>query len=232
MQIIAIGGGSLKKGETLAIDKQIVACTGKKHPRALFIPTASNDLPEYCEAFERVYGRKLGCIVDQLLLYRRPKDRKAARQKIYVGGGNTLRMMTLWRRLGIDKLLVAAARKGTVMAGLSAGAICWHDWGHSDSRSYTTKTKHWKYIKVRSLGVVPGLYCPHLDKEKRHHSFAKMVEQERMLGIACDNDAAIWYHDKVATCLATRKTAGVHLYRLQKGRVVVTTYRNQEQIEL
>ena len=44
---------------------------------------------------------------------------------IYVGGGNTLRMMTLWRRRGVDRLLVAAAEAGTVLAGISAGAICW-----------------------------------------------------------------------------------------------------------
>ena len=143
MDIIAIGGGSLKKKETFAIDKYIVKLTGKRSPRALFIPTASIDPEDYCEVFDHIYGDLLRCRTDHLLLYRKPSDRAAAARKIktadliYVGGGNTLRMMKLWRRLGIDKLLINAWQQGTVLAGLSAGAICWHEWGHSDSRAYS-----------------------------------------------------------------------------------------------
>src|SRR5512143_3488874 len=196
MNIISIGGGSLKKKQTLPIDRYIVKLTGKKAPRALFIPTASGDPQDYCESFDRVYGGVLGCRTDHLLLYRRPEDRTKAAKKIasadliYVGGGNTLRMMKMWRRFGIDRMLIKAGRSGTVLAGLSAGAICWHEWGHSDSRAYSGRKK-WSYIKVRGLGLLPGLYCPHLDGEKRDASFRAMVVQERMTGIACDNFAAI-----------------------------------------
>ena len=237
MNIIAIGGGSLKKQQTLPIDRHIVRTTGTKTPRALFIPTASADDQEYCEAFDRVYGEALGCTTGHLLLYRRPGDREEAAARIrgahliYVGGGNTLRMMKLWRRLGIDRMLSEACRRGTVLAGLSAGAICWHEWGHSDSRSYSGR-KSWSYIKVRSLGLVPGLFCPHLDGEKRQASFRKMVARDRMTGIACDNFAAIHYHDKGAACLTARRNARVHLYIYKEGRVTVRSYRNGERIEL
>lgn len=235
MNIIAIGGGSLKKKETLPIDRFIVKLTNKKSPKALFIPTASRDDADYCETFDRIYGDLLGCRTDQLLLYRDPEDRARAAQKIksadliYVGGGNTLRMMKFWRQLGIDKLLIKAAKQGTVMAGLSAGAICWFDWGHSDSRSFAGKKK-WSYIKVRSLGIVGGLYCPHLDGEKRHSSFKAMVAREKMVGIACDNHAAIWRHDKGATCLTSRPKAGVHIYTVQGEVVNVRRYKNREQV--
>ena len=237
MNIIAIGGGSLKKKHTLPIDTFIVDRTRKKHPRALFIPTASNDLPEYCDAFDRIYGELLGCRTDHLLLYRGKEDHATAAARItaadlvYVGGGNTLRMMRMWRRFGIDAMLIRAARNGTVMAGLSAGAICWHEWGHSDSRSYSGK-KNWDYIKVRSLGLQPGLYCPHLDSEKRHASLKRMVIRDRMTGIACDNYAAIHYGDGRAACVTARRSARVHVYAYSRGSLSISHYRNGEKIAL
>ncbi len=237
MNIIAIGGGSLKKRQTLPIDRSIVKLTGKKSPRALFIPTASEDDEEYCTAFDRVYGDLLGCRTDHLLLYRRPGDRAAAGKKIrsadliYVGGGNTLRMMKMWRSLGIDRMLVRAGRRGKVLAGLSAGAICWHEWGHSDSRAYSGK-KNWSYIKVRSLGLCPGLYCPHLDSEKRHASFKAMTARERMTGIACDNFAAIHYSDSGAVCITARRKAQVHIYIYSNGRVTIRRFKNGEKIDI
>jgi dipeptidase E len=237
MNIVAIGGGSLKKKQTLPVDRFIVDLAGKRSPRALFIPTASGDPPDYGDAFDRVYGDLLGCGTDHLLLYRRPGDRAAAAEKIgaadliYVGGGNTLRMMKMWRRLGIDRLLVKAGRRGTVLAGLSAGAICWHEWGHSDSMAYSGR-KNWSYIKVRSLGLRPGLYCPHLDAERRHASFKKMVARERMTGIACDNLAAVHYDDAGATCVTAGRKARVHIYRYANGRVTIRSFKNGEKIDL
>jgi dipeptidase E len=237
MNIVAIGGGSLKKKETLAIDRYIVKLIGKKTPRALFIPTASNDQVDYCEAFDHLYGDLLGCRTDHLLLYRKPGDRSAAAKKInsadliYVGGGNTLRMMKMWRRLGIDKLLIKAGQQGTVVAGLSAGAICWHEWGHSDSRSYSGK-KSWSYVKVRSLGLRPGLYCPHLDSEKRHTSFKKMVAREKIIGIACDNFAAVHYDDSGASCITSRRKAQVRIYAYSNRQIAITSFRNGEKIDM
>lgn len=237
MNIISIGGGSLRKEQTLPIDRHIVALTGKKHPRALFIPTASGDDREYCEAFDRVFGKRLGCRTDHLLLYRRPADRAIAAGKIrsadlvYVGGGNTLRMMKFWRRLGIDRMLTRAGAKGTVLAGLSAGAICWHAWGHSDSLAYTGR-KSWAYIKVRGLGLQPGICCPHLDSEKRDASFRKMIVRERTTGIACDDLAAIHYDGAGAVCRSLRRTARVHVYRYENGKVTVKSFRDGQRIEL
>ena len=235
MNIIAIGGGSLKKKQTLPIDRTIVKLTERSRPRALFIPTASGDDQEYCDSFDRVYGKLLNCKTDHLLLYRKPGDRAAAAKKIasadliYVGGGNTLRMMKLWRKLGVDRMLIRAGRTGTVLAGLSAGAICWHAWGHSDSMAYSGK-KNWSYIKVKALGLRPGLYCPHLDSEKRHESFKKMVIRERMIGIACDNFAAIHYDDSGARCLTARKNARVHIYTVLNGHVTIRSYRTGARI--
>jgi dipeptidase E len=140
-------------------------------------------------------------------------------------------MMKMWRRLEIGKLLIKAGQQGAVLAGVSAGAICWHEWGHSDSRAYSGK-KNWSFIKVRGLGLRQGLYCPHLDSEKRHVSFKKMVVRDKMTGIACDNFAAIHYDDSGAFCITSRRKAQVHIYTPVNGKVLVRSFGNAEKIDL
>jgi dipeptidase E len=230
MRIIAIGGGKLARRETLAIDRLVVELTGKRRPQALFVPTASGDEAHYCDSFERVYGRQLGCRTQVLRLLSDLSDRTLLREKIleadlvYVGGGNTLRMMKLWRRLGVDRLLRRAARDGAVMAGLSAGGICWHEWGLSDSRAYTTEGDDWDYIRVRGLGFVPHMFCPHLDAEQRHDGLAAMVRKHRTVAFACDNNAAVFYDGKTARCVTSSRKARTWLYRCARGKLQVTPF--------
>ena len=104
---------------------------------------------------------------------------------VLVSGGNTLYAVQRWKAIGLDKLLAAAAGRGCVMTGGSAGAICWFTAGHSDSAdpdSYypammkdTAESKDessvlgetakpWKYIRVPCLGILPGFVLPHADK--------------------------------------------------------------------
>src|SRR5579862_6850028 len=69
MRILAIGGGELRVGETLDLDRRIVALTGKLNPRALFLPTASFDSKEYWDGFRGIYAGSLGCSVDVQFLW-------------------------------------------------------------------------------------------------------------------------------------------------------------------
>ncbi|MEK9159351.1 MAG: peptidase E [Patescibacteria group bacterium] len=172
--IVAIGG--YKRGRTkdtafdtpLKIDRQIVELTGKQKPKALFIPTASSDDAGYVRAIHEVYGEKLGCTMDVLrLIAEKPTHAEIAAkirwaELIYVGGGNTLMMMNLWRRLGVDKLLKEAYERGAVCCGVSAGSICWFEYGVSDSRQFKNKSSH-EYIRVKGLGILKGMHCPHYD---------------------------------------------------------------------
>ena len=148
--------------ETLAIDREIVSLTGKDRPNALFIPTASRDSPEYWQSFQEVYGQELGCETDVLHLLGVSPTKKELEQRIlsadlvYVGGGNTLKMMRRWRKLGVDKLLREAYRIGVVLSGVSAGCICWFSWGHSDSMAFY-HPGCWRYIRVRGIGLIDAL---------------------------------------------------------------------------
>ncbi len=141
-KIVAIGGGDMRALETLAIDKEIIALSGKSRPKALFIPTASSDSQEYWQAFQNAYGTELGCETNVLYLLNVNPTKDELEEKIlssdliYVGGGNTLMMMRRWRRLGVDKILETAYNRDIVLTGLSAGCICWFSWGHSDSMAF------------------------------------------------------------------------------------------------
>jgi dipeptidase E len=224
--IVAIGGGSMAEGVTLAIDRHIVGLAGGRGPRALVIPTASYDAPDRRAVFHRVYGRRLGCRTDELLLLgRAPSARRMARaigraDLVYVLGGNTLKMMRRWRRLGVDRLLRRAHRDGTVLSGLSAGMLCWFEWGHSDSIFYY-HPECWDYIRVRGLGLISATGCPHYDGERRDRSFRAMIRRRGGVGLALDDGAALEVRDGRARVIASKPgAAGYRVTRGGGGKVV------------
>lgn len=195
--IVAIGGGEIKDLETFEIDKVIVGLTGKKQPKALFIPTASNDAEGYCDIFHEVYGTKLGCNTDVLYLINRKPTENQIKEKIlnsdliYVGGGNTLKMLEIWKENNVDKFLKEAWDKDIVLSGLSAGSICWFKYGHSDSQAFSRKGE-WSYIKVNGLGFIDAFHCPHFNEDMRKENFKKMLKSySNTKGIALENNSAI-----------------------------------------
>ena len=204
-KIIAIGGGEMGRPrenggryptETISIDKEIIVQSGKKNPKLLFIPTASSDSIGYFEIIKKHFS-KLGCKVSVLYLIKEKVSKKEIENKIlssdiiYVGGGNTLAMMTLWRKLGVDKVLKKAHKKGIILSGLSAGAICWFESGNSDSRKFTSGSN--KLIKVTSLGLVKALCCPHYDVESHRQKDLKrmMKTTPKSVAIALENCTAL-----------------------------------------
>ncbi len=221
MKIVAIGGGRLI--ETKSIDKEVIRLTGKEHPRLLFIPTASSDDESYVDVIQRHFGKRLGCKVNTLYLFnRRPSVSTIKKQIhsadiIYVGGGNTLKMMKRWRRYGVDKMLLAAAKRGAVLTGVSAGSICWFRNGNSDSRRFTDPKAD--LIKVRGLGLIPALHCPHYDVEKdRKPQLKKMMRNTPGVAIALDNYAALEVIDDKCRIITSKKSAGAYRVYWKGGR--------------
>ena len=228
-KLVAIGGGKMAEGETLAIDSQVVALTGKTNPRALFIPTASSDSREYWHGFQCTYAGELGCETDVLYLLGVTPTKDELERKIlsadlvYVGGGNTLMMMRRWRRLGVDAVLEEAYRRGIVLSGLSAGCICWFSWGHSDSMSFY-HPDDWSYIKVRGMGLVDALACPHYDSAtagiERRDDFQQMMKKHSGIGLAIDDHCALEIVDDTYRVITSSDSAGA--YRLTKHRGNIT----------
>lgn len=229
--IVAIGGGDSTALETLDIDRRIVELTGKHNPKALFIPTASGDSEGYQEAIRQVYGQRLGCNVDSLcLLTDRPtlseiEDKIASCDLVYVGGGNTMRMMKLWRKLGVDKLLTQAYERGTVMSGLSAGAICWFRCGHSDSRK--SQNPDFPFIRIKALGLLPWTFCPHFHSNGRNDDFLEMIARNGGLGIGVDDCCAIEFrHGRYSVLSAKSEARAYRLYK-QRGEVINEVMENE-----
>jgi len=244
MKIVAIGGGEIGRKdkktkkkypiETLPIDKEVVKLSGKKHPKLLFLPQASNDSESYYKVIQSYYGKRLGCETDVLYLIDRDKSsedkfvsrgisKKEIERKIlsadiiYVGGGSgTLKMLNLWRGLGVDKLLKKAAKNNIVLSGVSAGAICWFRHGHSDS----VLAKEKRYIQLDGLGLIPLFACPHYDRDGlRRDSLLKMMGSYDGRAVALKECAAIEVVDGKYRVLSSRRGANAYILYKDKGKL-------------
>ena len=226
-KIVAIGGGEIgrpgTKIETLEIDTEIIKLTNKKNPKLLFIPTASNDSTGYYDVVKNYFGKKLGCDVSVLYLINETHTKKNIENKIlssdiiYVGGGNTLKMMTLWRKYEVDKILKKAYDNGIVMTGISAGSICWFNFGNSDSRKFTSDSS--KLIKVTGLGFIDALHCPHYDVEKDRQEDLKQMMQKnsKIVSIALENCSALEIVDKTYRIITSNPTAKAYKIYWERG---------------
>ncbi len=233
-KIIALGGGEMGRPhenggfypvETTLIDKEIIAQTGKKNPKLLYIPTAESDLDlkEKCKTAKKHF-LKLGCKVDVLYLIKDKLSKKQIEYKIlstdaiYVGGGNTLKMMTIWRKLVVDKILKRAYRKGIVLSGRSAGSICWFKYGNSDSRKFAGGSN--QLIKVTGLGLINALHCPHYDVEVyRQKDLKRMMKTtSKVVAIAIESCCAIEVIDNKFRILKSKPNAKAYKIYWQKGK--------------
>jgi len=171
-QIVAMGGGGFSmEPENTRLDDYVLALTKKRTPRVCFVPTASGDSAGYVERFRAAFKNRadashlplfnLGKIVPRKLLLKQ--------DVIYVGGGNTANMLAIWRAHGVDKILREAWRRGIILAGVSAGMICWFECGVTDSFGPLAPLRD-------GLGFLRGSACPHFDGEvHRRPSYKKFV---------------------------------------------------------
>ncbi len=229
-KLIAIGGGEIgrpgKPIETLAIDKEIIKQSGKKHPKLLFIGTATKDWEGYYETVEKYFGKKLGCKTDVLRVVKEKPSAKTIKEKIlntdiiYVGGGNTLFMIRKWKQLGIDKLLFQAYKKGIVMSGLSAGANCWFSYCTSDSRMLTDPT-YKDYIRVKGLGWFNIIISPHhITEKKRRAGLIKQIGRHGGIGLALDDFVALEIIDSKFRIITSKPKAKAHKVYKQNGKIM------------
>lgn len=130
--------------------RAVVDLTERCSPRdvsLLYIGTASYDIPLFRQQQTNAFI-DMGCEVASLDVANQRPDHDEMEEAvsnadiIVVSGGNTLYALDRWRYLGLDEMLQSAAQRGTVMAGGSAGAICWFDSGHSDSADPETFRLH------------------------------------------------------------------------------------------
>lgn len=192
-RIVAIAGGDL--ATTQKINRYMVKLSGKVRPNALFIGTASEDDEGYAENFKNAF-QDIGCSVKVLSLVKKHyseadiDDLLSWADAIYVGGGDTVAMMKIWKNISLDKKLKEIYQKDqAVLGGISAGAICWFSGGHSDSEAFL-EHEDWTYKIVDGrLGIHQSVFCPHYNEEGRN-SFDEMLKGKNMRGLAMENETA------------------------------------------
>jgi dipeptidase E len=161
-RLVAIGGGGFLFDEPgLLQERYLVSLARGPSPRALFLGTAGGDVERSQLKFIKAFTR-LGCRADSLAFF--PFDMRrdyaaavAEADIVYVGGGNTVGMLAVWREFGFERALRAAYERGSVIAGISAGANCWFE-------HYVTDSIPGGGVRD-GLGWLRGTFCPHLDSE-------------------------------------------------------------------
>ena len=196
--IIAIGGGEIKNKTTLKIDQYIADLAklhaGEKRANALFFGTASHDSMPYFNSFRKTYTSvfdikaEVGLLVYGEMDMQKIADKIAVADCIYVGGGDTVFMLDLWKQKGVDNLLIDAYNQGKIICGLSAGAICWFSDMYTDYEIMRGESA--SYSLHKGLGLIEGLITPHFDEREKDFT-ETFVKSNFNSAYAIENDAAI-----------------------------------------
>ena len=211
-QIIAMGGLTADGGDA-ALFGYVLQQARAAHPRVAYLATAKGDRePFVSKFFQRVEA--LGCETAHLDLFGRTPDLDdwlEERDVIVVAGGNTKSMLAVWQAWELPERLRRAWEAGAVLAGWSAGALCWFDEGVTDSWAGRLEA-------LPGLGFLSGSCCPHYDGEpERRPAYQRMLASGGIAaGIAIDDGAAVHYVDGVPTRVVTSRE-GAGAYALTAG---------------
>ncbi len=203
--------------ENPLLDRYVLQHARQPDPVVCFLPTASGDSDGYIVRFYTAFS-KLPCRPRHLSLFRQPADLAAVVAEcdvIYVGGGNTRNMLAIWRACRLDAMLRQAWESGALLCGLSAGAICWFEHGHTDSEGALSA--------MQCLGFLPGSCTPHYDGESaRRPSFHALLQQGVLpAGYAVDDGAALHFIDgRLERSVASRPNARAYHVRSENGNVI------------
>jgi dipeptidase E len=167
--IFAMGGGgfTMEPSNPLLDDFVLSLASPRtaasaREPRILFLPTASGDTTAQIAAFHARFADR-HCVAEHLSLFRLHELRRPLREIVlsqdvlYVGGGSMRNLLAIWRAHDLDRLLISAWRRGIVLAGISAGAMCWFEGGITRSSGQPEP--------LSGLGLLEGSLTVHADGE-------------------------------------------------------------------
>ena len=207
--IIAIGGGMrVAEGRVPAHMDYALRLTGRSEPRICVLNTAAGDDPAWAL---RMYDRFRGhpARLSHLALFPMPnvadpEDLLLSQDVIFVGGGSVANMVAVWRVHGLDVVFRKAWQAGIVLAGSSAGGICWFEGGTTDSfgarlRPYTD-----------GLAMLAGSFCPHYHSEPERRPLYQRLVADGALpgGLACDDGVGAHFVDDTLTEMISDRSDG------------------------
>ena len=173
-KLMLIGGGDTGRGNTSyttkEIDEEIVKMTDKVNPNFLFIGLASSHSDSYYDTMKKIY-KDLGCIPVYLKKSNLVNNPDIVKQKIidadiiYICGGDTVKLLDHIKEYNLESLLKDAYNKGTVLVGMSAGAILLSNKGFSDSLIIRGESDKYKFIN--GLNFININFCPHYNMDPK-----------------------------------------------------------------
>lgn len=217
-QIFAMGGGGFSMENSPALDDYILSLSRSDRPRICFVPTASGDNEAYIVRFYRRFTNA-ACRPNHLELFRRTVadlDVFARDQDIiYVGGGNVANLLAVWKLHGLDRALRSALDQGTVLAGLSAGSLCWFESGVTDSFAVPDLSP------IDGLGFIRGSNCPHYDGEAtRRPAYERLIAAGMASGVAADDGVGLHFVDgRLHRVVSSREGARAYRVELHQGAI-------------
>jgi peptidase E len=218
VRVIAMGGGGFTHDCDPTLDDFVLSRTGCSRPRIGLLATASHDDTEKIRRFHARFAARCERHVHLLSSADAPALATWLNtlDAVYVAGGNTVHLLAHWRQHGWDQVLLAAARRGVLMAGVSAGASVWFEQAMSDAGGNGL-------APLSGLGLVKGSCCPHYSQEPhRQPAFATCIARGDLPdGVAIDDGVAVLFENSVArAAFSARPAAGAYHLRRHQQQVV------------
>ena len=191
---------------------------GGERPRICILPTASGDTSEQIASFYSAFGER-PCEPSDVSLFRlgrRPmalRDHLLAQDLIYVGGGSMVNLLAVWEAHDIASILSLAWRQGIVLAGQSAGAMCWFEAGITTSSG--------RPQPAAGLGLLRGSLCVHYNNEPgRRAAYLDAVGDGMPSGYGLDDYAGLlWEGEGTPSALTARRGARAYRVSSREGKV-------------
>ncbi|HEX9620745.1 MAG TPA: Type 1 glutamine amidotransferase-like domain-containing protein [Polyangiaceae bacterium] len=213
--LVLLGGGGFSDGESsLLLERWVLGLCSTREPRVCFVPTASGDSEAYIDRFHGAF-RTLPCTPSVLRLFRREVDDLeafvAGQELIFVGGGNTVNLLAVWRAHALDRILAKAYRDGVLLSGVSAGALCWLSGGVTDSLGPLSTFRD-------GLGLVKDVSgCSHYGDDERREQFRRAVRSGELgPGYGIEDGVALRLVNGTVTEVVAER-AGAKAWRVEQG---------------
>jgi dipeptidase E len=221
-RILALGGHDFtSRPPDRAVCELILRLASERaaaRPRICILPTASGDTSEQIGRFYAAFGER-ACEPSDLSLFRlgrRPmalRDHLLSQDLIYVGGGSLVNLLAVWEAHEIGAILSLAWREGIVLAGQSAGAMCWFETGITKSSG--------RPQPAEGLGLLGGSLCVHYNNEpERRAAYLDAVAAGMPGGYGLDDYAGLlWEGAGAPAALTARRGARAYRVRAQADGV-------------
>ena len=187
-----------------------------RRPRVCFLATALGDNAAVLQAFYDA-ARFAGFEASHLALFPMPNvdDPRAhllAQDVVWVWGGSVAGLLAMWRLHGVDAAMRGAWEAGVVLTGVSAGSICWHVGGTTDSYGPDLRPV------TDGLGLLPYANGVHYDSEEQRRPLLHRLVADQTLPTAYATDDGVGLHYRGTELVeALTELPGKGAYRVERG---------------